>query len=228
MSPTSTLDPGADANDAARMALRLQNSIGAVAVSCWAVSFWAVSFWAGSFRAVSVGAIVAVTFAGGCAGDKGQAIPDRPQQTSTPARAAPLEGAPVMAVQSLDAPGYNVNDLTARLRDALIHTSGVVVVDELSVRAEIAACVEMPCKDVESERFKAATLIANATLSRVGTTLLGSVRIQAGLKELVRVNAQGTDAGAVIQQLGFEAGQKLRDVLSPESPIPQNAPSEER
>ncbi len=144
------------------------------------------------------------------------------------AAAPPLDGAPIVALTGVDAPGYNVSDLTARLRDAMVHTSGVVIVDDLSVRAEVAACVEMPCKDTQQEAFKNASLVASATLSRVGSVLIGSVRVQAGLKELVRVNAQGADAGAVVQQLGFEAGTQLRKALSAESPDTPTAPSEER
>ena len=140
----------------------------------------------------------------------------------------PLDGAPMVAVQAVDAPGFNINDLTARLRDSLVHTSGVPVVDVLAVRAEIAACVETPCKDTEQERFKTASLVAAATLSRVGSSLLGSLRIQRGIHEIVRVNAQGADAGAVIAQLGFEAGTQLRKALTTAAPDAAGAPSEER
>lgn len=174
----------------------------------------------------SLGLMVSV----GCGHDKSRVVVEGAagRGAATPEKAAPLEGAPIVALTSVDAPGYNVSDLTARLRDAMVHTSGVVIVDDLSVRAEVAACVEMPCKDTQQEAFKNASLVASATLSRVGATLIGSVRVQAGLKELVRVNGSGADAGAVVQQLGFEAGSQLRKALSAESPDAPVAPSEER
>lgn len=215
------LDPGGDANDAARMGRAARHSTPHVVL----VVARALS---SVILPITVAGMVAGMLAGATACGKDHTIPDRPERTTTPARAKAIDGAPILALQNIDAPGFNVDDLTARLRDAVAHTSGVTVVDEVSVRREIAACVEMPCKDTEQERFKQATLVANGTLSKVGTTLIGSVRVQAGLKELVRVNAQGSDAGAVVQQLGFEAGQKLHDVLTPESPAPQSAPSEER
>ena len=161
----------------------------------------------------------------GCGGGK---TARRDPRESQPPPAALLAGAPTVAVQGVDAPGFNVNDLTARLRDALLHTSGVPMVDVISVRAEIAACQEAPCKDIEQERFKAASLVAHATVSRVGATLLGSLRIQRGIHEIVRVNAQGTDAGAVIQELGFAAGKELRAALTSAVPTSDTAPSEER
>lgn len=134
----------------------------------------------------------------------------------------------MVAVQAVDAPGFNVNDLTGRLREALVHTSGVPVVDVLSVRAEIAACEETPCKEVEQERFRTATLVAAATVSRVGSTLLGSLRIQKGIHEIVRVSAQGVDAGAVVAELGHRGGSELRKALTTAAPDPRAAPSEER
>lgn len=164
----------------------------------------------------------------GCGHDKGRVVVDDRVKSGAPEKAARLEGAPIVALTSVDAPGYNVNDLTARLRDAIAHTSGVDVVDDLSVRAEVAACVEMPCKDTQQELFKNASLVASATLSRVGGVLIGSLRIQGGLKELVRVNAQGTDAGAVVQQLGYQGGEKLRAALTNAVPVDAAAPSEER
>ena len=102
------------------------------------------------------------------------------------------------------------------------------IVDDISVRAEVAACVELPCKETEQARFREASLVGSATLSRVGQTLIGSVRVQSGLKEVVRVNGQGTDAGAVVQQMGFDAGAMLRAAISASAPPPPPPPSEER
>ena len=176
------------------------------------------------FVTVAIALIVGV----GCAsGNSDKGARERAELRGPP-KAQPLAGAPTVAVQGVDAPGFNINDLTARLRDALVHTSGVPVVDVLSVRAEIAACHEMPCKDTEQERFKEASLVASATVSRVGTTLIGSLRIQRGIHEIVRVNAQGTDAGAVVAELGLSAGRELRSALTSSAPTGQEAPSEER
>lgn len=162
----------------------------------------------------------------GCVGDKG-VVTD--VAASAPPQAATLPpGFPILALTAIDAPGFNVSDLTARLRDAMVHTSGAVIVDDVSVRAEIAACVEMPCKETEQARFREASLVGSATLSRVGQTLIGSVRVQSGLKELVRVNGQGVDAGAVVQQMGFDAGAMLRAAISASAPPQLPPPPEER
>jgi hypothetical protein len=141
--------------------------------------------------------------------------------------AAPLMDAPVLALQKVDAPGFSIEDLTARVRDGLVWGSGVVVVDELSVRAELAACVEMPCAEVQQDRFRRATLTATASLSRVGPAVLGALRISRGLKEVARVNAQGSDAGDVATRLGREGGAALREALllktTTAPPVPEAA-----
>jgi hypothetical protein len=140
---------------------------------------------------------------------------DSPPSPSTPAAgpAAPLPDGPTVALQHVDAPGFNVGDLTARVRDGLVWGSGVVVVDQLAVRAEIAACVEMPCPEVQQERFKQASLVANASLAMVGSQVLGTLRISRGLKEVARVNAQGSDAAAIATRLGREGGAALRAAI---------------
>lgn len=132
-----------------------------------------------------------------------------------------------MALASVDAPGFNVEDLTARLREGMVFHSGVDVVDELSVRNELAACVEAPCKDHEQVRFQSASLVGSATMSRVGGGVIGSLRVLSGIKEVVRVNASGKDAGVVVVELGREGGKKLRESVLAALPT-QAAPSEER
>jgi hypothetical protein len=139
---------------------------------------------------------------------------------TTPPAASPIVDGPVVAVAGVDAPGYNVEDLTARLSRALSRTSGLVVVDEAGVRAELAACVEMPCVDTQQQRFREATILVGTTISKVGTTVLGSVRVSRGSKELARVNAQGTDAAVVVTTLGHEAGVALHATLSAGGQVP--------
>lgn len=164
----------------------------------------------------------------GCAGDKSRVIVGDDIHSGTPPEAPPLNGGPIVALTAVDAPGFAIADLTKRLRESMVRTSGADIVDDFLVRDEVAACVEMPCKETEQERFKNASLVASATLSRVGGTLIGSVRVQSGLKEIVRVNGQGKDDLAVIQQMGFEAGVALRNALTSAVPTSSSAPSEER
>jgi len=163
---------------------------------------------------------------GACAHDTTSTAPPPPPTPAGPA--SPLPGAPVVALQKVDAPGFSVEDLTARVRDGLVWGSGVVVVDELSVRAELAACVEMPCVEVQQDRFRSATLSATVSLSRVGASVLGALRISRGLKEIARVNAQGTDAGDVATRLGREAGAALRQALLATTTTPAMPEAAER
>jgi hypothetical protein len=143
-----------------------------------------------------------------------------PSVPTTPPAASPIVDGPVVAVGGVDAPGYNVDDLTARLSRAVSRTSGLVVVDESGVRAELAACVEMPCVDTQQQRFRDATILVGTTISKVGTTVLGSLRVSRGGKELARVNAQGTDAAVVVTTLGHEAGAALHAALSDGGQVP--------
>lgn len=181
-----------------------------------------------SLRLALAFAMVAIVGVGCASSNPARKDDDAEGKARLFAKAPPLDRAPTLALQGIDAPGFDITDLTGRLRDALVHTSGVPVVDVLSVRAEVAACVQMPCPEVEQERFKTASLLAAATLSRVGTTLIGSLRIQRGLHEILRVSAQGTDAGSVVRDLGFMAGQQLRAILVSAVPATDTAPSEER
>jgi len=135
-------------------------------------------------------------------------------------KAAPVPGATPVAVRAVDAPGFNVPDLTAHLREAFEHSSGVPVVDDFSVQAELAACVEMPCPTTQQDRLKSSTMSVATTLSKIGTGFIGAVRVQQGLKEIVRINVQGTDAARVVDELGHRAGAALREVLV--RPVPTN------
>ena len=127
-------------------------------------------------------------------------------------RARPLE-APPAAVSIIDAPGLNVEDLTAHVRDAIAFTSGLDVVDQLSVRAELAACTEAPCPDRVAKRYEAAAFIVAGSVSRVGSTFLATVHIQRGTQEVLRVSARGTDALQVAERAGHEAGVRLREQI---------------
>jgi hypothetical protein len=154
----------------------------------------------------------------GCAHD----TPSLPAPTGPPPAARPLVDGPIVAMRGIDAPGYSLEDLTARLREAFVHTSGVVVVDEPSVRAELAACVEMPCADTQQVRFRDATIVVSTTLSKVGPTVLGSLRVSKGLKEIARINVQGNDAAVVVTSLGHQGGAALRTELT--TVVPDTTP----
>jgi hypothetical protein len=138
-----------------------------------------------------------------------------------------LVGVEPVALQIIDAPGFAVDVLTARMREAFARTSGADVVDAISVRAEIAACVAAPCADEQQQRFRSARYVASVVLSHVGGSVLGSAQVAAGAGELGRASARGADAGTVIDELGWALGARFRaavtghDARSP-------APSEER
>ena len=129
-----------------------------------------------------------------------------------PPAAPPLSSSPV-AVRAADAPGYNIGDLTATLRDAVARTSGIVAVDELSVKNELAACVETPCATEQQDLFKQATMVVSSSVSRVGDTFLARVEVSRGVQTLVRVNATGRDARRTLEDAGWRAGAMLREQL---------------
>jgi hypothetical protein len=180
-------------------------------------------FTKGSFLVVVCVASIVAGVAAGCAHEA--SVPEAPAGR---VQAASLPGAPTVALQGIDAPGLNIDDLTARLRDAVAFSSGAPIVDQASVRAEIAACIEMPCPDAQQQRFREATMVATATLAKVGPTVLGSMRITKGIKEVVRVNTKGDDAGAVATELGHLAGEALRAVLTTTVDESAAPPSAER
>ncbi len=146
---------------------------------------------------------------------------DSPSSAANPTNVEVLIGAAPVLIASVDAPGFNVEDLTARLRDAFARTSGVPVVDPFSVQAEIGACETAPCSTTQQDRFKAATTIVGTTVSKVGASVIGAVRIQQGLREVVRINATGDDVAAVVEDLGRRAGAALREALL--RPVPTDA-----
>jgi hypothetical protein len=123
---------------------------------------------------------------------------------------------PPAAARTPDAPGLNVEDLSARVRDALQATSGVEVVDELSVRRELAACTEAPCPDALASRYRAAGFMVASSVSRVGDVFLASVRVQRGIHELARAHAEDSDPRASLEKAAHEAGRMLRAALTRE------------
>jgi hypothetical protein len=138
--------------------------------------------------------------------------------TPAPQASAPLVGVEPVALQVLDAPGFAVDVLTSRLRDAIVRTSGAVVVDALSVRAELAACVQLPCADAAQTTFRGARYIASATLARVGATVLGTARVLWGSDELARVTVRGDNVATVVDALGWQLGARFREAVTAHRP----------
>ncbi|MBI1947049.1 MAG: hypothetical protein HYS27_15235 [Deltaproteobacteria bacterium] len=153
----------------------------------------------------------AAILAASCTGDKAAGRGAPPATAATPST-TPLD-APPAAVRVVDAPGLNVEDLTARVRDALARDSGLEVVDELSVRRELAACTEAPCPDELAVRFRDARYLVASSVSRLGSTFLASVRVQDGPKEIARANAEDPDARVAAAKAGAAAGAQVRRVL---------------
>lgn len=155
--------------------------------------------------------IAALMLTWSCTGDKA-AGRGAASATGGAPPATPLD-APPAAVRVVDAPGLNVEDLTARVRDALAHGSGLEVVDELSVHRELAACTEAPCPEQQAARFRDARFLVASSVSRLGTTFLASVRVQDGPKEIARANVEDPDARSAVAKAAAVAGAQVRRVL---------------
>ena len=125
-----------------------------------------------------------------------------------------LPHVPPIALSPVDSPGYHVEDLTARLRQALGDASGVRVVDQLAVRAEIASCSEMPCPDTQQQLFADARYVATCSLGRVGNVFIGSLRVLEDGHAIVQANETGENAATVVQNLGRKGGIALRTHLT--------------
>jgi hypothetical protein len=143
---------------------------------------------------------------------------------AAPVAASPLLGVPAVILRPVDAPGFNVEDLTARLRDGFVFASGVSTVSDFDVRAELAACVEMPCATTMQDRMRSADFVVAASASKVGATVLATARISRGLAEVARVTAQGPNAGAVTEELGRRAGAAMREALVHRAPSSVDTP----
>jgi hypothetical protein len=154
-------------------------------------------------------AILTLMLAATCAAGKAG------EQTALARAAATVSelDAPPAAVRVPDAPGLNVEDLAARLRDAMGAASGIDVVDELSVRRELAACTEAPCPDDVAERYGRAAFVVASSVSPLGAVFLSTVRVLRGVDELVRTSAQAPDARASLESAGRAAGALLRKRL---------------
>lgn len=142
--------------------------------------------------------------------------------------AEPVPGAAPVIITVVDAPGYNVEDLTAHVRDAFARTSGVPVVDQFAVKAELAACTEAPCVTTQRDRFTTANTMVSTTISKVGRSVLGTVRVQRGLEELLRFNTQGSDAARVVDELGEKAGVAWHAIVTQPVPTTTTVPDNER
>ncbi len=155
--------------------------------------------------------MTAAILASSCATDK--AAQTGASSTSAAAAVAGPLDAPPAAVRVVDAPGLNVEDLTARARDAVAQASGLEAVDELSVRRELAACTEAPCPDELAVRYRDARFLVASSVSRLGGTFLASVRVQDGPKEIARANAEDPDARRALAKAAAAAGAQVRRAL---------------
>jgi hypothetical protein len=172
-------------------------------------------------------AFAVVLLGGGCAHDAAGAPAAAADDAGAPAAATPLATRPV-AVRLVEAPGFFIDDLTARLRDAVALTSGAPVVDEVGVRNELGACTEAPCPDKIGAQFRDAKYVVASSVSRVGDSFIAAVRIQESVEEIARENAEARDARVAITAAGRAAGAKLRARLLAEGALPANevAPSD--
>ena len=123
--------------------------------------------------------------------------------------AAALPGITV-AISMPEAPGYNVEDLSARVRVAVQRGSGLVAVDAMSVQAELGACTVAPCPDALAIQYRDARYICASSLSRIGDVFIVSVRVQRGIQEVARANAEDKDARIAVMRAAYAAGQALR------------------
>lgn len=159
-----------------------------------------------------VTAIVTGILASACASSKSDSADAAIGLAAAASKASPLD-APPAAIQVPEAPGLNVEDLGARLREAVGNASGVDVVDEASVRRELASCEEAPCPEVLADKYRNAAFVVASSVSKIGSTFLATVRIQRGATEIARVNSQAPDARVAVATAGTEAGAKLRAKL---------------
>ena len=95
------------------------------------------------------------------------------------------------------------------MRAVLASSSGLAVIDEVSVRHELAACDEGPCAGAMAEKFSAATLSVTSSVSSLGSVYLSMVRVQRGSEELVRTTAQADNARTALESAGAKAGALL-------------------
>jgi hypothetical protein len=99
-------------------------------------------------------------------------------------------------------------------------SSGAPCVDELAVRAELAACMEAPCPDAIARQYRDASVLVDSSVSLVGESMLATVRIQRGVDELVRATSANKDARVALEDAGTKAGKALRDRLLKEGAEP--------
>jgi hypothetical protein len=138
------------------------------------------------------------------------------QVPATPPWALAL-AAPPMALQLVDAPGYNVTDLTAVLRDALSQTSGVVVVDQASLSKELQGCAEPPCSGSGGtvvDSYRNAGFMGHGTLTRLGARFLAVVTIHESMREVARAQSEHENARVALTTAGYAAGDALWRALT--------------
>jgi hypothetical protein len=130
----------------------------------------------------------------GCASTTTDNIPDRARNIEkVRARAiATDESLPAIALQQLEAPGFDEASLTARFRAAL------------------------PCPDTATRRFAASPHIAHASISRVGDAYLVSGEVLEMGRPVARHSAQGRgDLDALVDEVGESLGAQMSAVPLP-------------
>lgn len=121
------------------------------------------------------------------------------------------------AVTICEAPGLHAEDLTARVRDVLHAASGVPVVDEFSVKRELAACLESPCPDTAVSAYRRSGFIVTSSVVQLGASYFASVRVGRGVQVIARATATRDDAQQAVEAAAREAGDQLRRALLAEA-----------
>jgi hypothetical protein len=149
----------------------------------------------------------------GCAGDK---KPDTKAVAGPPA-AARLD-LPAVAVATVPHESLDGAALTRALADAVAHTAGVDAIDQLAMEASVMGCPEPPCRTPEQEGFESASVVITATVARTGESWIASGTARERISVIARAVAQAKDPVAAIEDLGFQLGASLHEVLKARAP----------
>jgi hypothetical protein len=131
-----------------------------------------------------------------------------PVVDDVPPQATPYDAS--IAIKAVGTEGYNVADLTAVVRDAIARTSGLLAIDELTLKAVLAACEAPPCDDDTLTRYQHAELVVTSAVARIGDHDRASIVVTQGMREAARADAVAPDAPRALTRAAYEAGRLLR------------------